>query len=278
MAPAGADPRPRRPLLARLDDGRLIRAAFFAMLAGTLAVLAIDYMELSGADALPILPQGPILPNALPGAPGMAPDQRVTTAPDVLNAPLTVELLPGGVLDLTGTIDVGAAQRVADELAARGEYVQVANLNSPGGSVTDALAISKLLRQNEVMTQVMAGSLCASSCPIVLAGGTARLVSDQAAVGVHQVYAFEPASATGMSVARASGQAMSDAQTVTAAVTRHMEAMGIKSGVWIHAMETPPDKLYYFTAAELEEFDLATSIGDDIARMNQPEPVQAQGR
>lgn len=34
--------------------------------------------------------------------------------------------------------------------------------------------------------------------------------------------------------------------------------MGIKSGVWLHAMETPPDRLYYLTAEEMKGFALTT--------------------
>jgi hypothetical protein len=49
---------------------------------------------------------------------------------------------------------------------------------------------------------------------------------------------------------------MSEAQRTTADVTRHLDEMGIKPGLWIHAMETPPDRLYYLSLDEMKEFAL----------------------
>lgn len=250
--------------LADISDGAIIRFAFFAMLAGTLSVLWVDYRELTEADALIMSPDAPVLPPARPGAPGEAPDTRVTTAPETLNSPLVIELLPGGVLSLTGTIDVGASQRLADEIAARGEYVQSVSLNSPGGSVTDALAMGALIREGGLDTQVAAGALCASSCPLVFAGGVERLASPEAAIGVHQIYAFIPDNQSLLEQARQGAAAMSDAQTVTATISRYLEEMGVRVTVWLHALETPPDRLYYFTTDELIELSLATSLDAEI--------------
>jgi hypothetical protein len=51
---------------------------------------------------------------------------------------------------------------------------------------------------------------------------------------------------------------MSEAQRTTADVTRHLGEMGIKPGLWLHAMETPPDRLYYLTEKEMADFKLVT--------------------
>lgn len=57
--------------LARLDDGVIIRTAFFAMLAGTLSVLYIDYRELTANDTGAFVrPLEPVLPSFDPRAPG----------------------------------------------------------------------------------------------------------------------------------------------------------------------------------------------------------------
>ena len=34
--------------------------------------------------------------------------------------------------------------------------------------------------------------------------------------------------------------------------------MGIGSGLWLHALETPPDRLYYLTEKEMADFRLVT--------------------
>ncbi|MNL66594.1 hypothetical protein D3C87_1910870 [compost metagenome] len=51
---------------------------------------------------------------------------------------------------------------------------------------------------------------------------------------------------------------MSSAQSTTARVARHLEEMGIGSGLWLHALETPPDRLYYLTEKEMADFKLVT--------------------
>ncbi|MEM1365525.1 MAG: hypothetical protein AAGH82_07210, partial [Pseudomonadota bacterium] len=123
----------------------------------------------------------------------------------------------------------------------------------PGGSVTDALSISKAIRDAGWDTQVRSGSLCASSCPLILSGGVERLVGRQAAVGVHQVF-------TTQNDQRSNADSISGTQSLTAEITRHLQAMGVETQVWVHALETPPQYLYYFTPEELAEFKLATAM------------------
>jgi hypothetical protein len=155
------------------------------------------------------------------------------------------------VLVAEGTIDTGAAGRFVNEVEARGEYIKLVSLNSPGGSVDDAIAMSKLIREKNIATKVAEKALCASSCPIVFAGGVTRSAEKDAVVGVHQVF--------NGSVERPSpDQAMSSVQTTTARVARHLDEMGIGAGLWIHALETPPNQLYYLTPAEMAKYRLTT--------------------
>jgi hypothetical protein len=257
-----AGPAPRRPLLQRLaaiDDGTLIRFAFVVMLIGTAAVLFVDYSELTESDvAGTVAPNRPVLPAFDPDNPAMPAGPAVTTDPEILRQPLAIALGGDGVLALTGTIDVGAAERFAAELAARGEYVTTVALDSPGGSVEDALAIGAQIREHGYTTSVGAGALCASSCPLLLAGGIERLADPAAAVGVHQVYASVAPGALPTGI-RAAGNAMSDAQQTTAVITRHLGAMDVDPALWLHALETPPDRLYYLSPEELLHYRLATA-------------------
>lgn len=247
--------------LAAIEDGAILRFAFFALLAGTISVLYVDYTELTADEGLALqsVPQ-PILPPALPreGADGR-PMPAITTAPDILNAPLTIDLAPGGELRLTGTIDPGSASRFAEEIEARGEYVQTVVLDSPGGSVMDALEIGALIHDKALATKVAAGHMCASSCPIIFASGTERIASARSAIGVHQVYAAS-LGAEAVDALRIAGAAMSDAQKITAEITRHLNQTGVDPAMWLHALETPPDRLYYFSAEEMERLKLVTQL------------------
>jgi hypothetical protein len=248
--------------LARLEDGAIIRAAFFLMLAGTLAVLYVDYRELSDADlSASQMPTMPVLPAFDPDSPAGPAGPEVTTDRDLLRQPLTIKLGSGGALELTGTIDLGSAERVKAEVGSLKEYIKSVALNSPGGSVSDALAIGTLVREAGFSTSVAAGALCASSCPLVFAGGNERLASRAAAIGVHQIYAAATPDAlpTGL---KAAGAAMSDAQQTTATITRHLSTLGVDPALWLHALETPPDRLYYLSADELTALKLATALVD----------------
>jgi hypothetical protein len=128
--------------------------------------------------------------------------------------------------------------------------------------VTDALAIGRLIHEKGLATKVAAGSLCASSCPIVFASGSQRIASAGAAIGVHQIYAAALVGGDPQDTRRAVGTAMSDAQSTTASIIAHLTATGVDPALWLHALETPPDRLYYFTPEEMTRLKLATLVAD----------------
>ncbi|PWV95352.1 hypothetical protein DFR52_1123 [Hoeflea marina] len=238
------------------DDGLMMRGAFFVLLLAAGAFLYVDLREMSLASAAlpghdPMTTDAPVLPPALTDGVPHPPPVEPGSPSEVLRQPMRFELLPGGQLMAEGSIDLGAAGRFAEEIAARGEYVTAVSLNSPGGSVEDALAMSKLIRERGLNTRVATKALCASSCPLILAGGVTREAEDDAIVGVHQVFNAGQDKPS-------PEQAMSGAQSTTARIARHLDEMGIGSGLWIHALETPPDRLYYLTPGEMAEFRLTT--------------------
>jgi hypothetical protein len=261
----GTAPRKRNVViryLSRFDDGEVVRWAFRGMLLGAIGVLALDLNDLSRENgwwapeaALPVSPSDPVLPPVVQtDAPIPSDDPRrfVTTSEEILGRPMTFTLESGGVLAAEGSIDPGAAGRFAAEIEARGEYVKTVSLNSPGGALDDAMAMARLVRDRGMATEVANGAICASSCPLFLAGGLARTVGPKAAVGVHQFYAATQA-------ATAPAQAMSDAQATTARISRHLIDMGIDPTLWLHALDTPPQALYYFSAEELAKYRLVTT-------------------
>ncbi len=162
--------------LVRIEDGVLMRGAFFAMLAAAGVFLLIDLREISAMNAGlpgfdPMLEDRPVLPPAVTEAAPDGPPVQPGSSDEVLRQPMRFDLRSGGVLVAEGTLDLGAGSRFAEEIEARGEYVTTVALNSPGGSVDDALAMSKLIREKKLNTKVASKALCASSCPIVFAGG-----------------------------------------------------------------------------------------------------------
>ena len=261
----GAAPRRRNFVmryLARFDDGKAVRWAFRGMLIGTIGVLALDLRDLSRENgwwapeaSLPALPSDPILPPVVETDTPIPPDDPrrfVTTGEDILARPMTFTLGSGGVLAAEGSIDPGSAARFAAEIEARGEYVKIVSLNSPGGALDDAMAMARLVRDKGIATDVADGAICASSCPLFFAGGLTRTASPKAALGVHQFYAA-------LQTTTAPAQAMSDAQATTARISRHLSGMGIDPALWLHALDTPPQALYYFSPDELARYRLVTT-------------------
>jgi hypothetical protein len=256
---------PRRNFLvryfSRFDDGEVVRWAFRGLMLGAIWVLALDLRDLSQENGWwlveaprPAASTDPILPPVIQtNAPVPSDDPRhfVTAGEDLLEQPMAFTLRAGGVLVAEGSIDQGSSARLAAELEARGEYVKMVSLNSPGGALDDAMAMAKLIRGKGIAAEVADGAICASSCPLLLAGGLTRTVAARAAVGVHQFYA-------GAATPTAPAQAMADAQMTTARISRHLIDLGVDPALWLHALDTPPQALYYLSAAEMAKYRLVT--------------------
>jgi len=156
----------------------------------------------------------------------------------------------GTVLTLTGSIMPGDADRMVENL--RPAITQV-RLNSPGGSVQDALAIGQQIRDAKIETVMFQDDICLSACPYILASGTERRVHEQAQVGVHQHY-------FGTNSALPAFLAVAEIQRGQAAVMVHLNDMGVDTMVMQHAMATPAREIYVLLNDQLTTYRLATEI------------------
>lgn len=259
-----------RAQYSRPVDEIALRIIFRSLIVATVFVLGHDLYERSqdapSRAAQTLLPgekpqAEPFLPSVRPGV--AKPGKERRASPEALRKEMTIELVSGGRLEATGAITPGTAARFKAEIEKRGDYVKTVVLNSPGGSVQDALEMSKLIREKRLNTLVPADAHCASSCPLVFAGGVAREAEKGASVGVHQVLAF---SAPGVS-----GAAMQNSvQKISATCQRHLTEMGVDARVWVHAMETPPEELFYFTPKEMAELKLTTPPAPPVAEAKPP--------
>jgi hypothetical protein len=253
-------------------DEQVLRWIFRSIVAVTIAALAADLATSQGWISAP--DPGSSLTETRQASPGLdlpvpailAPwlpsgDKRLTPLPQpdgAMAKPMTFELVGGGRLMATGTIMPGISEAFAAEVGKRADYIKTVVLNSPGGSVTDALAMGRLIRERKFATEVEAGKYCASSCPLVFAGGVERRAGDKAAIGVHQVAAISSASA----VPR---DEMDVAQRISARCQRYLGDMGISLQAWVHAMETPHDKLFIFKPDELKSLNIVTTGATPVA-------------
>src|SRR3954470_3840719 len=261
-------------------DEQILRWIFRGIVAVTIGALAADLATgqgwISASDPTSSfvetrqtspgldLPMPSILAPWLPGG-----DKRHTPLPQpdgAMAKPMTLQLVGGGRLLATGTITPGISEAFAAEVGKRGDYIKTVVLNSPGGSVTDALAMGRLIREGKFATEVEAGKYCASSCPLVFAGGVERRAGDKAAIGVHQVAAISSASA-------APRDEMDVAQRISARCQRYLGDMGLSLQVWVHAMETPHDKLFVFKPDELKSLNIVTTGATPLASPAPTAPV-----
>lgn len=156
-----------------------------------------------------------------------------------------------GMLRLTGTIAPGDAERFADWLETSGFELESVSLHSPGGSVTDALAIGRNIRALGAATEVASDRICLSACPYILSAGVERHVGEDGYVGVHQHY-FDK------NVALPAFLAVEDIQRGQGEVLAYLVEMGIDPLVMQHALTTPPDEIYVLVRDELETYRIVT--------------------
>jgi hypothetical protein len=266
--------------LADSADEAVLRWIFRSAIAVTVIVLALDLASMQGwvgspdpGAALPETSSPALnLPSLVPAI--LAPllpggDKRLRPLPQpdrVLARPMTFDLVSGGKLMATGTITPGLSENFAAEVSRYGDYIRTVVLNSPGGSVSDAMAMGRLIRERKFATEVEAGKYCASSCPLMFAGGVERRAGNKAAIGVHQV---------AVSATPALGpprDEMSIAQNISARCQRYLGDMGINLQVWVHAMETPHDRLFVFKPDELKSLNIVTAGAAPLAA---PAPAPA---
>jgi hypothetical protein len=242
-------------------EDQMLRWLLRVLLIATVSVLALDLSAMTGFKPESLwreVTEQPVLPDMAPTTIDVPenPDRSRRVVParkadGALAKPMTFALGKNGRLIATGTIAPGSAEAFASEVNARGEYIKTIVLSSPGGSVGDALEMGRLIRTKGFATEVEKDKICVSSCPLVFVGGVKRAAGANAIIGVHQVFAPDPAEA-------ARHDTMSEAQRVSARCQRYLSDMGVDLKMWVHAMETPKDRLFIFSANELRELNIVT--------------------
>ncbi|MEO0502852.1 MAG: hypothetical protein AAFZ14_05965 [Pseudomonadota bacterium] len=167
--------------------------------------------------------------------PGQLPDRLVLTGSD------------GSTYRLEGGIEAGDAARIADQLDTLQPPPETLILQSPGGSVQDALALGRHVRTKGIATRMLPGEFCYSACPYLLAAGPSRDIAEGASVGVHQHY-------FGENTLLPAAFAVEDIQRGQAEVMTYLAEMGIDPLVMTHALSTPPDQIYVLLPEELERY------------------------
>lgn len=267
--------------ISNIPDGLFLKGILYGSIALTALVVGLDaadlyrlhqrdaYMTTQTETPVPMSRPGtddhvrPYLPFTRPEAPANpdapSPRYRVSPVPAAERGPMTFNLDDEGRAVAMGRITPGTANAFGRFMDGDGKDAKSIIIHSPGGLVREASEMARAIREKELTTIVAADGYCASSCPLVFAGGVKRVASARAWIGVHQVY-------TDNSTPGSMKDGMRNAQIVSAHTQNLLRDLEIDPALWIPAMETPPHRLYYFTEEELLEYKLATEIvdaGDD---------------
>ena len=150
---------------------------------------------------------------------------------------------------LEGKIDVGATDRVGQELALIGDDRADVYLDSPGGSLADAMRIGRLLRRVRANTLLgkrgsrnsgVEPGVCLSACAIAFLGGVKRYAAGGSVFGVHRI-----------STAVHSDQDFAAGQIVAAQVSGYIREMGVDSHLFDRMAGTDKDRIYILGASEM---------------------------
>ncbi|WP_224823433.1 hypothetical protein [Cognatishimia sp. MH4019] len=180
-------------------------------------------------------PSNPTQPGA--GIDPNMPSQLIVTTQGVDTVTLRGAIAPGD-----GARIVAELQRIAPTIV---------TLDSPGGSVSDALEIGRTLRQLEMTTQIAEQSVCLSACPYIFVGGVQRTVAEGARVGVHQ-HSF------GENTMLPAFLATQDIQSGQAEVLAHFDDMGIDLRIMGPALATPSNEIYILNRTELTDWNVVS--------------------
>lgn len=183
-------------------------------------------------------------------APQVRPARDAGTLPDRLT--LSLEQ---GQYRLEGAIGAGDAPRIITQMDQSDPVVTDLIIQSPGGSVHDALALGRYLRSSGITTRILSGEICYSACPYLFAGGTDRLVAAAASVGVHQhdfdKNTYLPAFVAIEDIQRGQGEVMS-----------YLNEMGVDPLIMQHALATPASEIYVLLPEQIETYRLSTEQPD----------------
>ncbi|WP_423068154.1 peptidoglycan-binding protein [Devosia sp. CN2-171] len=152
------------------------------------------------------------------------------------------------VIFLSADITETTAADFDRALAAR-PGARIVALNSPGGAVDSALKVAFEISKRGLTTYVPRDMGCYSACAYIFFAGTGRQVEGE--LGVHQISAE-----------------IADlvlAQTTLGDVLDALQQFGVRQPVISHMLRTPPDDMYVFSTAELDELGIVSGDPIDIA-------------
>ncbi|MGV1758124.1 SH3 domain-containing protein [Rhizobium sp. A22-96] len=156
-----------------------------------------------------------------------------------------------------------------DDLSKFGKAVKSYRANSvtfdsPGGNVSKALELGRMIRSLGLTTVAVRVQECSSACSLAFLGGVVRF-ADAGSIGVHKT-SF--ADTKGMRVE----DAVAAVQAITADVISYMTDMGADPGLLKLSLKYDSDDMRYLSASEMKQYSVTTPDEDEPKA--EPETVE----
>jgi hypothetical protein len=123
--------------------------------------------------------------------------------------------------------------------------------NSPGGNVSKAMELGRMIRTLGLSTLQARALDCASACALAFLGGVSRY-AEPGALGVHRA-SFNAGS--GLSV----DDAVSEVQKLTAEVIEYMIEMGVDPALLRLSLKYDTDDIRYLSKSEMQQYRVVTA-------------------
>jgi hypothetical protein len=176
------------------------------------------------------------------------------------------KIVISGEIDVTTLMDFTRAIADARVSSAPSRLIE---LESPGGSLSSAMAIGALVREARFDTAVAERGKCYSACVLILAAGVHRTVTS-GKVGVHRPYYdrgyYDPGTHT---------REEADFGPVTEGIHQYLDSMGVRDGLMDAMMKVPSKFMRHLTSREVAVYGLDNSAPCEIVQVASLESDEA---
>lgn len=161
-----------------------------------------------------------------------------------------------GIIDKRTVEDFDKATKDSRIVKTAELFAPMVVLDTPGGSVTEAMLIGQMIRRSNFMTGVFENAQCSSACVLILAAGVSRTASF-GKVGIHRPHFDEAAFAQ-----LTQDQARVKYDDMANGVRQYLLQMGMSDNLYAAMLRVPSDQIELLSVKSIRDFGLE---GEDPA-------------
>jgi len=152
---------------------------------------------------------------------------------------------------ISGEITTDTVSHLQKALARRDQKeIVFVRLNSPGGDISAAMTIGRIIRKSRGHTMVEGNAACASACVLIFGAGISRILLEGARIGIHR-----PALAA---VPRE--RDMNDIKVIADQTARELRTYAVEMNMTQRLIDdmllVPPDSVRWLSAEERQNYGL----------------------